>query len=89
MALKEIKKEEITDDLKGILLNLDNGDLISVDAIKTKWKFKSRQDVLRYALAVIAQSDNPVVYVSKGSDKVGLTPNKDLLEESVTESKVQ
>ena len=62
MALKEIKKEEITDDLKGILLNLDNGDLISVDAIKTKWKFKSRQDVLRYALAVIAQSDNPIVF---------------------------
>jgi hypothetical protein len=88
MSLKEIKKDEISKDLKGILLNLDNGDLISVDAIKTKWKFKNREDVLRYALAVIAQSENPVVYISKGGEKIPLAPNKSLLEEEQPETKV-
>jgi hypothetical protein len=83
MALKEVKKtDENLATLKGILLNLDNGDLAAVDTAITKLGFKNRESLLRYALAVIAQTDTPVLYVNKSGEKIALVPNKDLLNET-------
>lgn len=85
MALKEVQKTDTNlAALNGILLNLDNGDLVAVDEAITKLGFKNRESLLRYALAVIAQTDTPVVYVNKAGEKIALAPNKDLLKASPT-----
>jgi hypothetical protein len=82
MALREIPKDTINiQEQDGVLLVLNNGDLGAVDEAKRKWNFKKREDVLRYALAVIAQLETPIVYINKGDLKVGLTPSKELIEE--------
>lgn len=87
MALKEVQKTDTNiATLAGILLNLDNGDLAAVDAATTKLGFKNRESLLRYALAVIAQTDTPLLYVSKGSDKIALAPSQDLLKPKVSEA---
>lgn len=83
MALREVQKTDTNiATLNGILLNLDNGDLAAVDAAITKLGFKNREGLLRYALAVVAQTDTPVLYVNKGGEKVALAPSKELLKET-------
>lgn len=80
MALKEVQKTDAgLATLDGILLNLNNGDLAAVDAAIIKLGFKNRESLLRYALAVIAQTDTPMLYVNKGGEKVALAPSTDLL----------
>ena len=69
MALKEVNRADPKiAELNGILLNLDNGDLVAVDAAIAKLGFKNRESLLRYALAVIAQTESPIVYINKGGD---------------------
>lgn len=83
MALKQINPNKLPDPIDGILLNLNNGDLQAVEEAKTKWNFKKPEDVLRYALAVIAQSDSSTIYIVKNGERISLAPGKDLLEEEV------
>jgi len=85
MALREIKKDDPTiQALNGILLNLDNGDLAAVDLARNKLGFKDRVAILRYAIAVLAQSDKSILYVDKDGDKIGLAPSRDLLQEGAS-----
>lgn len=78
MAFKKITKiDEKSAD--GVLFDVNNGDLKAITDIKDKWGFKTETDVLRYALAVIRQAENKVVYIDKDGTKVGLTPNEDLI----------
>ena len=87
MALKEIRKGENTNDLNGILLNLNNGDLIALEETVKKWGFKDNESALRFALAVIAQSEGGLVYIdSKDQKKIGLKPSQELLEEKKVEN---
>lgn len=78
MAFKEIKTtEEKSSD--GVIFDVNNGDLNAIREIKSKWGFKSEADVLRYALAVIRQAENKVVYIDKDGSKIGLTPSEELV----------
>ena len=87
MALKEIRKGENTNDLNSILLNLNNGDLIALEETVKKWGFKDNESALRFALAVIAQSEGGLVYIdSKDQKKIGLKPSQELLEEKKVEN---
>ena len=88
--LKEVQKTDTNlTTLDGILLHLNNGDLAAVDTAITKLGFKNREGLLRYALAVIAQTDTPLLYVNKGGEKIALAPNQDLLKSpSSTDSTV-
>jgi hypothetical protein len=65
----------------GVLFDVNNGDLKAILDIKDKWGFKTETDVLRYALAVIRQAENKVVYIDRDGSKVGLTPSEDLIAE--------
>lgn len=79
MAFKKINSiEERTMD--GILFDVNNGDLKAIMDIKEKWGFKSEADILRYALAVIRQAENKMVYIDQNGTKVGLTPSEELIE---------
>ena len=81
MAFKEVKIEdsETAKKLPGILLNVDNGDLEALESIKDKWKFKDKESVLRYALAVMSQATDPILYIEKEGIKTGLSPNPNLM----------
>lgn len=89
MALKEIDKNNPPQGLDGILLHLNNGDLNAVKVAKEKWRFKKLEDVIRYALAVIAQSENAIVYVTHNGQKIPLTPSEELLEPQLPEIQEQ
>jgi hypothetical protein len=52
---------------------------VAVDAAIAKLGFKNRESLLRYALAVIAQTDTPLLYVNKGGEKQALVPSRELL----------
>ncbi|OFY95231.1 MAG: hypothetical protein A2309_02880 [Bacteroidetes bacterium RIFOXYB2_FULL_35_7] len=78
MALKKIEScsDKSSD---GILLDVNNGDLQALLDIQKKWGFKSESEVLRYALAIMAQADKQVLYIDKEGSKVGLVPTEDLI----------
>lgn len=80
--LKEIQKNDpgLTS-LDGVLLHLNNGDLAALNAAAEKFRFRDRSELLRYALAVIAQADEPIVSIRKNGESTSLTPSKDLLKE--------
>lgn len=83
MALKEIKKEDITNikgDLNRIFFYLENGDLKVLDEIKEKWNFKDRESVIRFALAVMSQAKGQALFVmDEKNEKKGLKPSDNLL----------
>lgn len=80
MALNEISKENLDkENIDGILLHLNNGDLEILKKIKEDWKFKDNSSVLRYLLAVIKQAENNIIYINKDGEKIGLTPSESLL----------
>ena len=81
MALEKITPEDIKPVPEGekvvpnILLKVSNGDLKALETVKDKWGFKDEAAALRYELAVLAQAENQVLYVSdKTGQKIGLTP---------------
>jgi hypothetical protein len=87
MALKEIQKTDTNiATLDGVLLNLNNGDLDAVDTAIKKLGFKDRPSLLRYVIAVIAQTDTPLLYVNKSGEKIALAPSVDLLKEPAIQS---
>jgi hypothetical protein len=83
MAFKKLTTkagEQLPEDIKGEVFNVDNGDLIALNAIKQKWGFKTEAEALRFALAVMQQAENQVVYIEQGGIKVGLAPQAELLQ---------
>lgn len=67
--------------LPSILLKVSNGDLKALQDVKDKWGFKDEASALRFALAVIAQSEEHLVYIAtKDGGKVPLTPGDNYLE---------
>ncbi len=55
MSLKIIKEEEDN----GILtIQLDNGDYKVLNEIVAKWRFKDRENALRFALAILSDTEN-------------------------------
>lgn len=89
MAIKKIEDSQFPvqkDSLPGVVLNIDNGDLKALQEVKEKWGFESESHALRFALAVMYQSKNNVVYIDRDGAKVGLKPGEDLLKKKeVTE----
>lgn len=82
MAFKKIAfKSDGTPEepIKGSAFDVSNGDLNALGEIIKKWNFKSEAEALRFALAVMRQAEDEVVYVDQGGKKVGLTPSDDLL----------
>lgn len=73
-----------TDTDQTIDLSVTNGDLVALKEIKTKWKFKKIEDIIRFALAVMVQSDEPAITIKKGGKDTVLSPTKELLEEENT-----
>ena len=68
-----------------LVLSVTNGDLVALNKIKAGWKFKKVEDILRFALAVMVQSeDHSVTIKSAGKDSV-LSPAKELLDVESTE----
>ena len=61
-------------------MDVNNGDLKVLKEIKEKWGFKSEADALRYALSVLRQAENQVVYIDREGGKVGLAPSEELIE---------
>ena len=83
MAFKKIDdKNTLPTPIDGLLFNVNNGDLEALKSIKEKWHFKSESEVMRFALAVLKQTENGIVYIDKNGTKVGLTPNEDLVDKT-------
>ena len=82
MALRKVTKEQVSEeDLKGLLFNLDNGDLTAIQEVVKKWKFKDEESALRFALAVMRQSKDNILFIESEEGKIGLTPKEDLLKQ--------
>ncbi len=82
MAIKQVSTNQFPlkkDDLPGVILNIDNGDLQALEKIKEEWGFISEFDALRFALAAMVQAEDHILYVKKGKTKIGLTPGEELL----------
>lgn len=52
-----------------LYLEIDNGDLIAISNIEAQWKFKNKESVLRFAIAVLAKA------VDAGSHKITIEEN--------------
>jgi hypothetical protein len=61
-------------------LNVTNGDLAAIKKIKDVWKFKKVEDILRFALAVMVQSEDHAITIKSGGKDSVLSPAKELLE---------
>jgi hypothetical protein len=80
MSLKKIEKNQIGEIKDGIILNIDNGDLEALKRIKENWNFRDESSVLRYALAVMSQAEDKILFVvNKDGEKSGLTPGEGLV----------
>ena len=70
-----------TDTDQELILKVTNGDLTALKQIKSEWKFKKVEDIIRFALAVLVQSeDHSVTIKTQGKDAI-LSPNKELVED--------
>jgi hypothetical protein len=75
MAIERITE---TDDV--LTLEVNNGDLNALSEIQGKWKFKDKESVLRFALAVLSLSSNEGVSIkSKDGNYTILQPGDDLV----------
>lgn len=87
MAFKKITPEQVASlvNENGLLFNVDNGDLVALRAVLSKWGFRDEESALRFALAVMKQAEKGVVFIDRGDGaKVGLSPSDDLLRELYT-----
>lgn len=69
-----------TDTDTELVLTINNGDLTALNEVKKKWKFKSVEDILRYALAVMKKSEQNKVYIDENGTKIGYLPADSMLE---------
>ncbi|MCK4592155.1 hypothetical protein KAT63_01800 [Candidatus Parcubacteria bacterium] len=82
MAINEIKKDSKSiAELEGLLFNINNGDLSVLEKIKEKWKFKDKEGVFRFALAVMVQAENSTLYIQEKNEKKALIPGEGLIVE--------
>jgi len=77
MSITNIKDEEAE-----LTVKLDNGDLEALNEIKDSWKFSSKENALRFALAILKKSiaGGKKIYVGEGEEKVVVEPSENLLE---------
>lgn len=67
-------------------LDFNNGDLEALRSTAQRLGFRNEESMLRFALAVMAQSEGRIVYVEKSDKKIGLQPSADLLAEQPQET---
>ncbi|MEK7571845.1 MAG: hypothetical protein AAB553_06235 [Patescibacteria group bacterium] len=83
MAINQItEKKEIIPSEGKIYLEIDNGDLKALNLIKTIFRFKDFEGILRFALVILLRADNNTIYIDEKGKRVKITPT-----EEVTESK--
>lgn len=78
MSLKIIKEET---DSGTLTIQLDNGDYKVLNEIVQKWRFKDRENALRFALAILSDTENGTL-ARKREDGVHslLVPTDEILE---------
>jgi hypothetical protein len=78
MSLKIIKEDEESGTLS---IELDNGDYKVLKEIVQKWRFKDRENALRFALAILSDTENGTL-ARKREDGVHslLVPTDEILE---------
>lgn len=64
-----------------LFLKINNGDLKALNILKTKWKFKTNEDIFRFALAILTKADKPSITVSEGGKPQTYSPARTLLED--------
>lgn len=68
-------------DTAKITVEFDNGDLQALETIVQQGHFKSKESVLRFALAVLTKAKNTTVFVTDETGaRVPLSPSPGLLE---------
>ena len=75
-----------TDTDTELSLQINNGDLVVIKEIKQKWKFKSIEDLLRYALAVMKKAETKKVYVDVNGGRIGYLPADSMIEKGEEET---
>jgi len=69
-----VRKPDESDDEK-LGLEINNGDYQALKAIKEKFNFNDEEAVLRFALAVLKQSQSDTLYIDdETGTRVGLQP---------------
>ncbi len=64
-------------------VNINNGDLAALQAIKDRFGLRDEEAVLRFALAILTKSTSPTIYVEdENGVKVGLSPSEALRREN-------
>lgn len=78
MAIKRSVNALNTDEFQVVI---DNGDLNALEAIRDKWKFKDKESALRFALAVLALTQNGTLLRQHedGTTKM-IIPSDDILD---------
>jgi hypothetical protein len=72
------RKPDQSDDEK-LGLEINNGDYRALKVIKDKFGFRDEEAALRFALAVLTQTNGDTVYIEDESgNKVGLQPSDSL-----------
>jgi len=73
-----VRKPDESDDEK-LGLEINNGDYQALKAIKEKFNFNDEEAVLRFALAVLKQSQSDTLYIDdETGTRVGLQPSDSL-----------
>jgi hypothetical protein len=72
------RKQSESDDSK-LTLEINNGDYLALKAITEKLNVQDEEAVLRFALAVLSQSNNNTVYIDDiNGARIGLQPSDSL-----------
>jgi len=74
MAIKRIKEEE-----GKITLEIDNGDFEALKSIEQNYNFSSKENLLRFAIAVLLKSNKKGVYVEEDNGTKNKLVPTDLL----------
>jgi len=83
MALKKIKETE-----EELEIKVDNGDLAALKRIQEFFKFKDKESILRFALAIVAkaaESDKNKIILNANGVVSTIEPRYSLLEKSNNE----
>jgi len=64
-----------------ISLDIDNGDLRTIKNTIEKWKFKDIESYLKFAISVLARTENKNIWIEEKDTRIKLAPAEQLLKE--------
>lgn len=87
MAIKQVEQEALLENPDAIYFEVNNGDLEALQETQQNWRFKSKENLLRFATTVLYKAKSRRIYFEdEDGHKVLVEPASILLDDHQKEN---